>query len=348
LAPENRGGTGFGTTLTRAPIDVRPVAVDVLAGFLGSGKTTLLQGLLDGPLAGERVAVVMNEIGDVSVDAQVITGMRYVEEVVELNSGCICCTIDDYRFDVGIRELIDSTDPSVVLIECTGVADPGPVRDRVRQAGLATDAVITVVDAADLDRHLRASRVVRRQIEAADFIAISKGDLVSDSRLRRVHRRLARLNRRALRVEAVHGRVEADVLVGTAARRARERLAAEEGLASAPPGQQDRGGVSHAHLADDGIEAFVIREQRPVDIERFQRFLEALPRSVYRAKGFLRVVDNEWSCVFNFTCGRYELNWLRLTEGAASTQAVFIGRALQRARGLIERRLGRCLVDRAS
>ncbi len=107
------------------------VSVDILTGFLGAGKTTLLSHVLSGALSGEKVAVVMNELGDVGIDGRVITGLDYVESMVELNSGCICCTIDDYRFDLAVRELLDTVDPTLLLIESTGVAEPEPMIERV-------------------------------------------------------------------------------------------------------------------------------------------------------------------------------------------------------------------------
>jgi len=204
----------------------------------------------------------------------------------------------------------------------------------VRQAGMANDAVITVVDAANFDTHLAASPVNRRQIEAADFLVISKIDLVGGRALDAVEKRLGRVNRRALRMRAEAGRVPSDLLLGTSAARIRREYSAD--ASRCPPS---------AHLHEDRIGAFVVREERPLDVQQFQRFLEDLPRTVYRAKGFARVAGNDWSCLFNFTCGRYELNWIKLGEAAGPTQAVFIGRDVEKYRARIERRLARCLAD---
>lgn len=201
---------------------MKHVSVDILTGFLGSGKTTLLRHVLGGALAGEKVAVVMNELGDVGVDGRVITGLDYVESVVELNSGCICCTIDDYRFDLAVRELLEAVDPTLVLIESTGVADPEPMISRVLQAGLALDAVICVVDAGAFDRACRESQVVARQVAAADFVVINKTDLVTPGDLAALRRRLARLNGRAMLVDCERGRVSTDLMFGTSARRYRD------------------------------------------------------------------------------------------------------------------------------
>src|SRR5215470_17875482 len=142
------------------------VAVDILTGFLGSGKTTLLRHVLDHGLRGKPVAVIMNEIGDVGIDGRVVTGLSAVEKMVELSSGCICCTIDDYRFDLAIQEIIETAKPHLVIIESTGLADPEPLVYRVKTAGLGLDAVITVVDAANVDRELAEAEVAAAQIAA--------------------------------------------------------------------------------------------------------------------------------------------------------------------------------------
>src|SRR5437870_3161596 len=175
---------------------MRTVAVDILTGFLGSGKTTLLGHVLAHGLRGKPVAVIMNEIGEVGIDGRVITGLANVEKMVELSSGCICCSIDDYRFDLAIQEIIETAKPHLVIIESTGLADPEPLAYRVKNAGLGLDAVITVVDAANFERQLGERDVTRAQIEAADFLVVNKTALVGDSALAAVERRVTRRKQR--------------------------------------------------------------------------------------------------------------------------------------------------------
>jgi cobalamin biosynthesis protein CobW len=306
---------------------MRGVAVDVLTGFLGSGKTTLLRHVLDHGLRGRKVAVVMNEVGEVGIDGRVVTGLSSVEKMVELSSGCICCSIDEYRFDLAIQEIVETVRPHLIVIESTGLADPEPLAYRVKSAGLALDAVITVVDAADVERHLREAAVCRAQIEAADFLVVNKLDLVPGDELARVDRRLARLNPRAERLHGVRGAVDADLLFATGVAAFREGARASSG-----------------HLHGDGITSFVYRSRRRLRQERFERFLGRLPRDVLRAKGIVRFAGRDWHCLFNFTCGRSELTWLRLDGAPEESQAVFIGRALERHRPLIEAKLSRCEV----
>ena len=307
---------------------MRTVAVDILTGFLGSGKTTLLGHVLAHGLRGKPVAVIMNEIGEVGIDGRVITGLANVEKMVELSSGCICCSIDDYRFDLAIQEIIETAKPHLVIIESTGLADPEPLAYRVKNAGLGLDAVITVVDAANVKRHLAETEVARAQIEAADFLVVNKTDLVDDTALAAVERRLTRLNPRAERFRSVRGALDSEVLFATGVAAYRQR-------AQHPTN----------HLAADGIGSFVYHSARPLRQEALERVLGRLPRAVLRAKGIVRFAGRDWRALFNFTCGRHEITWIRLDEAGTESQAVFIGRDLDRHRARIERELVACEID---
>lgn len=312
---------------------MKHVSVDIVTGFLGSGKTTLISHLLSTGAEGERIAVVMNEIGDVGIDGRTITGLEYLENVVELNSGCICCTIDDVRFDLAMQELVETVRPTLIVVESTGLADPDPMVYRLKQSGLALDAVICVVDAVNAAAYLRSTEVAAAQIRAADFLVLNKTDLASPRQITGVRRRLARLNRRAMVEEVERGRVATDLLVGTAVRRYR----------SLQRGPRTPRSVSD-HMRRDAIASFTYVTRAELDLARFERLLARLPRSIYRAKGLLRLRDNDWSCLFNFTCGRYELNWIKLYDRAADSQAVFIGRDLDRLEARIRRALAGCEV----
>lgn len=301
------------------------VAVDILTGFLGSGKTTLLRHVLDHGLRGKPVAVIMNEIGEVGIDGRVITGLSAVEQMVELSSGCICCTIDDYRFDLAVQEIIETARPHLIVIESTGLADPEPLIERVRGAGLGLDAVITVVDAANAPRQLRETDVAARQIAAADFLILNKLDLVDDAATARLERRLTRLNDRAARFRTVRGAIDSEVLFATGVAAFRE---------------QARSGAS-THLHDDGFASFVYRSDVPLDQARFERLLARLPRDVVRAKGIVQFAGRDWQSLFNVTCGRPELTWVQL-PAVRENQAVFIGRNMARHEAALRARLAAC------
>jgi G3E family GTPase len=308
--------------------------VDLLTGFLGSGKTTLLRHILENGLEGRRVAVIMNEIGDVGVDGRVVEGMN-VEQMIELGSGCVCCTINR-EFGLALQEIVETVAPELIVVETTGVADPPNIVYETRQAGLAIDATITVVDALNLERHLEASEAAREQIAAADFVVLNKIDLVDEAAARHAEARIAGINARALVVRAVRGVVDTRVLFGTGVGVARETI--EHAV------EHDRASRESGHLVRERVSSFAYETERIFDRARFERFLAGLPPSIYRAKGLVRFEESDWTALFNFTCGRSDFEWREPAPPGFRASAVFIGADAADQRDEIVRRLEACFV----
>jgi cobalamin biosynthesis protein CobW len=304
---------------------VLKTSCNILTGFLGSGKTTLLAYVMRHGLGKKRVAIIMNEIGDVGIDGKVITGLEGVESMVEFNNGCVCCTIDDYRFAIAVQQITEEIKPDLLIIETTGLADPNPIVDRLRTASVARDAVITMVDAATFLALSAEHDVLDEQVRGADFLVLNKIDLVGADERQKVERRLRHLNPRALLLEATYGQVQTDLLFGTS-------VSAYRGWAQ----QADHAGSPHtAHHAhgQEAIQAFSYETRAPVDLYAFEQFLAQLPANVYRAKGLLQLTRGSFPHVFNFTCGRFDFHPLSPDLGGRfRTQGVFIGKDLQPCR----------------
>jgi G3E family GTPase len=311
-------------------------AVNILTGFLGSGKTTLLKHVLQHGLNQKRVAVIINEIGEIGIDGRAIECLN-VEKMIELTSGCICCQVN-YQFALALQSIVETTKPNLIIIETTGVADPIRLAEEVQTAGFRTDAIITLVDAENIALQLRSTSVARRQIAAADFLVLNKTDLVDERQQRKAEKKLRRYNRRALLIPTKFGDAPHDILFGTAAAIHREHLRALE-EAKAPSGDG-----SHAHhLSDDGITAFTYEGRRLLDRDRFERFLKKLPPTVYRAKGIVRFEESNFASLFNFTCGRYDFDWYRIPDGASfMNQGVFIGKDIDKIREDLLAKLAEC------
>jgi cobalamin biosynthesis protein CobW len=308
---------------------------NILTGFLGSGKTTLLKYIMQHGLQHKRVGIIMNEIGDVGIDGKVITGLEGVESMVEFNNGCVCCTIDDYRFAIAVQQITQEIKPDLLIIETTGLADPNPVVDRLKTASVARDAVITMVDAATFLPLAAEHEVLAEQVKAADFLVLNKIDLVTERERQKVEKRLRRLNRRALLLEATYGQVQTDLLFSTGVSAYRAQLQAAGNTAAAHA-------AHHAH-GQDTIQAFSYETRIPVDLYAFERFLQKLPSNVYRAKGLLQLTRGAFPHVFNFTCGRFDFHPLSPELGRQfPTQGVFIGKDIHACQAEIIRRFRAC------
>lgn len=172
------------------------IPVTVLTGFLGSGKTTLLNRILS-ENHGKRIAVIENEFGEVGVDHQLVIGAE--EEIFETNNGCICCTVRGDLLRI-LGQLLKRRDKfDYIIVETTGMADPGPVAqtffldDDFKQQFLL-DAIVTLVDARHIEKHLDEMKEPGEQVAFADVILLNKTDLVGEAELERIERRVRAIN----------------------------------------------------------------------------------------------------------------------------------------------------------
>jgi G3E family GTPase len=182
------------------------IPVTVLTGFLGSGKTTLLNRILS-EQHGKRIAVIENEFGEVAVDQELVIGAQ--EEILETANGCICCTVrgDLIRVLGQLRKRRDRFD--YVLIETSGMADPGPVAqtffvDEDLREDFQLDAIVALVDAAHVGSQLASVAAAANQVGFADVLLLNKTDLVSEAQLARTERELRAINATARIVRTRH------------------------------------------------------------------------------------------------------------------------------------------------
>src|SRR5580700_12260760 len=184
------------------------IPVSVLTGFLGAGKTTLVNHILR-EQSEYKFGLIINEIGEIGIDGQLV--QAETEDVVEMSNGCICCTI---RKDLvkGIQKLLKREDLDYILIETTGIADPGPVAQTFLnvpqlQQYARLDSIITLVDAENIRHQLKETAVAKEQVALADFILLNKTDLVSEQELTAVEESLATINPFARVFRTEHSKV---------------------------------------------------------------------------------------------------------------------------------------------
>ncbi|MDO0909900.1 GTP-binding protein [Streptomyces sp. DT2A-34] len=335
--------------------------VTVLSGFLGAGKTTLLNHVLANR-EGLRVAVIVNDMSEINIDAALVRGgeaalSRTEERLVEMTNGCICCTLRDDLLEE-VDRLAREGRFDHLLIESSGISEPMPVAatfafardDGATLGDLALlDTMVTVVDAAGflseldsgdelaergLDQYEDDERTVSDllvdQVEFADVIVLNKLDLVDDATADRLRAALARLNPAARIVDAVQGQVALQEVLGT-------RLFDLERAQQAPGWVRELNGDHVPETEEYGISSTLFRSELPFHPERLFAFVtEDLDSGAYgkvlRSKGFFTLasrpqVTGLWSQAGSVA--RFEPSAARDTEAPYAQELVFIGTHLR-------------------
>lgn len=255
----------------------------VFSGFLGSGKTTIISHLVETlQNRGEQVVYIKNEIGDVNVDGELMEGKHI--QTKELLNGCICCTLVG-PFIQAIDEVLDTLKPDRVIIEASGAADPAAIALMIdSHPRLKRDGVISVIDVVNFDGYKDLSQTARNQTRFTDLLVFNKIEEVDLTRKRAVVDWVRELNDHAPVVEAPNGTLSPEVAFGIATIELKDML---EKMAGSEAEQDEH----HHHLETDSMQSFALELPQPLSTEQLEKLLQALPRNVYRVKGFCKTPD---------------------------------------------------------
>lgn len=329
------------------------IPVTIITGFLGAGKTTLIRHLLQNN-QGRRIAVLVNEFGEVGIDGEILKSCQVCDEeetetnIIELANGCLCCTVQE-EFLPTMQELLKRRDTiDSILIETSGLALPKPLVQAFRWPEIRTkatvDGVITVVDSealangqlvgdlqaleqqrqADetLEHETPIEELFEDQLACADLVLLTKGDRIDEESQQRVHQWLKQqLTPGVQIVSCQQGKISADILLGFNA-------AVEDHLDSRPSHHDQE--EEHEH--DDDINAVHLVLDPVGDSASLVNQLKAIAQQfeIYRIKGFVAVANKPMRMVVQGVGNRFETFFDRpwKTDEPRQTQLVFIGRSL--------------------
>ncbi len=301
------------------------IPATILTGFLGSGKTTLLKRVLS-EAHGQKLAVIENEFGEENIDNDIlVTDSK--EQIIQMSNGCICCTIrEDLREALQLlaaKKRKGLLDFDRVVVETTGVADPGPVAqtffmdDEIAESYLL-DSILTLVDAKHANQQLDDRQEARRQVGFADQIFISKTDLVSSQETEDLMHRLKHMNPRAPQKVVHFGEVALSEVFDLRGFNLNTKLDIDPDFLKEEEHAHDHAGHDHApgeacnhpdhahghhhHAHDDDVKSFVFRSDRAFDPAKLEDFLGAVvniygPRML-RYKGVLYMQGTDRKVIF--------------------------------------------------
>ncbi len=347
------------------------IPATILTGFLGSGKTTLLKRILT-EAHGQKIAVIENEFGEENIDSDILV-TESKEQIIQMSNGCVCCTIrEDLREALQLlasKKRQGLLDFDRVVIETTGLADPGPVAqtffmdDEIAESYLL-DSILTLVDAKHAPQQLNDRQEARRQVGFADQIFISKSELVSAEETEALIHRLKHMNPRAPQQKVHFGEVPLKSVFDLRGFNLNAKLdidpdflkeddQAHAGHDHAAGEQCDHPshaheGHGHHHHHDDDVKSFVYRADRAFDAAKLEDFLGAIvniygPRML-RYKGVLSMKGTDRKVIFQ---GVHQLMGSDLgpewgADEVRQSRMVFIG--IELPREILEQGLDQCLV----
>jgi len=307
--------------------NINTVPVTIITGYLGAGKTTLLNRILTYE-HGKKVAVIVNEFGEVGIDSQLVIDAD--EEIFEMNNGCICCRVrgDLIRIVGNLMKRRHKFDH--LVIETTGLADPAPVIqtffvDEDMREKITLDAVVTVVDAKHIQQHWEADEA-QEQIAFADVILLNKTDLVTPAELDELENKIKAMNGMAKIYRTQNSELGMNALLGVQA------FDLDRALEINPEFLNEA-----AHEHDETVKSFAIVESGALDGQKLDNWLGQLLQTrgvdIFRIKGILNLAGEDQRFVFQgvhmLFDGKPDRLWKK--EENRKNELVFIGRNLDEA-----------------
>jgi len=297
----------------------------IITGFLGVGKTTMLTNTVKKYFSDKKVAIVVNEFGDIGIDGNILSNVY--SEVLEISEGCICCQLSQ-EFESGVLEIINKYDPEIIFVETSGASEPFPIFMSMQNLGVTVEGVICVVDSKNLDSY-KDNSTAKYQIGGSNIIVLNKTDLVNDEELETVTKQVKEIKESHNIKNNLTGATVFNHYVINSAEQGVVKKEVFEGVYQA----DEIIGLAkdyqhHDHTTKDSITQKVAYLKEDIEFNDVDEVLKNIPKSIYRVKGVVKVKDVPNPIVINYSFGN--VSFEELEEYKEPSIMIFIGESIDK------------------
>ncbi len=296
----------------------------IITGFLGVGKTTMLTNTVKEHFSDKKVAIIVNEFGDIGVDGNILSNVY--SEVLEISEGCICCQLAQ-EFESGVIEIMNKYNPEIIFVETSGASEPFPIFLSLQNLGISVEGVICVVDSKNLDSY-KDNSTAKYQIGGSNILVLNKTDLVSDNELEAVKRDVIAIKEEYNIKNTLTGQT---IFNNYVVNSAEQGLVAKEVFEGVYKVDEIVGLAKDYerldHTIKDSITQKVAYLKEDIEFMDVDEVLKSLPKSIYRVKGVVRVKDVPNPIVINYSFGN--VSFEELDEYTEPSIMIFIGAAIE-------------------
>ncbi len=292
----------------------------VITGFLGVGKTTMLTNSVKQYFNDKKIAIVVNEFGDIGVDSKVLTNVY--SEVLEISEGCICCKLAE-EFESGVTEIIKNYDPEIIFVETSGASEPFPIFLSLQNLGISVDGIVCVVDAKNFTSY-KDNSTAKYQLGGSNIIVLNKTDLVNEDEAKEVESDIRAVKEEYNIRNTMTGKAIFKNYVVHKAEQGLVNQEVFEGVYRVEDVVKFAEDYQHLdHTIKDSLTQKVAYLKEDIVFNDVDAVLENLPKNIYRVKGVVKVKDVPNAIFINYSFG--DVTFEELPEYEGKSLLIFIG-----------------------
>lgn len=292
----------------------------IITGFLGVGKTTMLTNSVKQYFPDKKIAIVVNEFGDIGVDSKVLTNVY--SEVLEISEGCICCQLSE-EFESGVSEIVKNYNPEIIFIETSGASEPFPIFLSLQNLGISVDGIVCVVDAKNFSSY-KDNSTAKYQLGGSNIIVLNKTDLVSDNEAIEVEQAIREIKEKYNIKNTMTGKA---IFSNYVIHRAKQGLVNKEvfeGIYKIEEVLKFAEDFTHLdHTMKDSLTQKVTYLKEDIYFNDIDAVLGNIPDNIYRVKGVIKVKDVPNAIFVNYAFG--DVTFEELEDYNGKSLLIFIG-----------------------